>query len=98
MDEIKLENLTGKPLWIRLLSGRTIELLPAISPVAVTAREVKVNPSIRKMLERGAIRKAEKVEKKSKVKKQLVAEKEATKPEKSVTKPAQGESTVKGKK
>ena len=54
--DVKLENLSGRPLWIRLLSGESVDMSPAASPVVVSEREVKINPSIRKLLERGAIR------------------------------------------
>lgn len=90
MDEIKLENLTGRPLWVRLLSGRSIDLSPAVSPVAVPAREVEVNARIRKLLRSGVLRKVEK-RRKSAAKERQAALKESVKEAK---KSSEGESSI----
>ncbi len=59
--DVKLENVTGRPLWIRLLNGDSVDMSPAVPPIVVSEREARVNPRIRKLLERGAIREVEKI-------------------------------------
>jgi hypothetical protein len=53
---VMLENLTGKPLWIRLKNGKAINISPANPPVEISKTEADNNPSIKKLLSLRALR------------------------------------------
>lgn len=53
---VKLQNLVGKPLWLQLNSGKTIDISPTRPAVEVPRSEYDANPRIRKLEARGVIR------------------------------------------
>ena len=52
---VTLQNTGRFGLWVTLSDGRSIDLSPRTPPVSIPARELKVNRSIKKLLDRGLV-------------------------------------------
>jgi hypothetical protein len=51
-----IENLTDKPLWLRLNSGATVSVMPHASSQGVAESEVGGNPKLQRLTEQRVIR------------------------------------------
>lgn len=60
---VTLQNTSRFGVWITLSDGRSIDLSPRTPPVSVPARELKVNRSIKKLLDRGLVQEIKSPEK-----------------------------------
>lgn len=52
---VTLQNTGRFGFWVTLSDGRSIDLSPRTQPVSVPARELKVNRSLKKLLDRGLV-------------------------------------------
>ena len=61
--EILLKNEIHRPIHLRLLNGRTVNLSPSLPPVSMSDDEVNNNPRIKKLIDRGDLSKVEAAQK-----------------------------------
>lgn len=54
--EVKIDNLTGRPLWIQLTDGRSVDLSPRVCPVTIPKRELNANTSLKRLLDLSVVR------------------------------------------
>jgi len=53
---VSIENLTDKPLWLRLNSGASLHVLPGASSPGVNDSEVAGNAKLKRLTEENVIR------------------------------------------
>lgn len=68
-----LQNTGRFGIWLTLSDGRSIDLSPRVPPVSIPARELTVNKSLKKMLERGLVQEVKAAQKTPKKKTSLKA-------------------------
>lgn len=81
---VTLQNTGRFGFWVTLSDGRSIDLSPRTQPVSVPARELKVNRSLKKLMDRGLVQEMKAPPKK--------------KPQKKTANKAAGKKTAKPKK
>lgn len=53
---VKIDNLSGRALWVQLTDGTSVDLSPRVCPVSIPKREVDVNTSLKKLLALSVVR------------------------------------------
>ena len=56
---VTLKNTSRFGFWVTLSDGNSIDLSPRTKPVSVPERELRVNSSLKKLIDRGLVEKIE---------------------------------------